>query len=89
MAKRKVRAKARAKKTVARKPTAKQALRKSIQRKVDKKITGAVKLARDLGGQNLSPDEVAARVKAHLAGIGDDVADDLMKLAGPILFVRS
>ena len=88
MAKRTVRSKSRAKKGIARKTTAKQTLRKSIQKKVDRKLTGAVKLARDLGAQNLGPDEIATRVRAHLAAVGDDVVGDILRLAGGSVIVN-
>ena len=88
MATRKAIKKVRAKKPIARKPTAKQRIRKKIQTKVDRKLAEGVKLARQLGAQNLGPDEIAARVRAHLAGLGDDVVGDLMRLAGGSVVVH-
>lgn len=93
------RKKAKARKTVVRRGRAKgtarkarspqQTLRARIQKRMDAKLGGAMKLARALEQQGVAPDEIAARVRSELAGLGADVMDDVLKLAGEGIWVQS
>ncbi len=71
-----------------RKGPTKQALRKRIQTKVQRKLAQGVKIARQLEKQNLTPDEIAAGVRAKLEGLGDDVITDILKLVGGSIHVQ-
>lgn len=88
MATKAVRGKSRAKKGMPKKAAAKQAFRSKIQRKLDKRLADGLKLARELEKQNLGPDEIAARVRTHLAGVGDEIIGDVLKLASGRIFLR-
>ncbi len=80
--------KKRTKKAAPRKPSKKQALRKGIQSKLQKRLGEAEKLARELEKQRLGPDEIGARVRARLEGLGDDVVADILKLVGGSIHVQ-
>ncbi len=85
------RKKAKTRKTVQRRGGAKGGVRKArsgqqqirakLQKKVDVRVTEVAVLARGLHGEGLSPDEIAARVRSELTGLGEHVTDDVLRLA--------
>ncbi len=77
-----------ASKKPSRKPSKKQAIRRSIQSKLQKRLAEGVKLTRELEKQRLGPDEIAARVRARLEGLGNDVVADILTLVGGSIHIQ-
>ncbi len=76
------------KKALRKKAPTQLAIRKSIQAKFGRRIYEGVKLARRLEKKNLSPDEIAASVRAKLEGLGGDIVSDVLRLVNGSIHVQ-
>ncbi len=79
----------RAKGAVRKGPAPQEKLRGRIRKRLDARVGDVMKLARGLEQQGVAPDEIAARVRSELSGLGSDVMDDVLKLAGEGIWVQS
>lgn len=59
-----------------------------LRKKVDARAGEVAKLAREMDEQGVAPDEIAARVRSELAGLGAHVTEDVLKLAGSGIWIR-